>query len=60
MRTEESTNPNNPANVTNESAKNNKRDPDPKSSQVLVISTVIGVLTILVLAISYYYGIVRF
>jgi hypothetical protein len=60
MRTEEPTNPNNPANVTNEAAKNNKRDPDPKSSQVLVISTVVGVLTILVLAISYYYGIVRF
>ncbi|MBD1866865.1 hypothetical protein H6F88_11340 [Oculatella sp. FACHB-28] len=60
MRTEEPTNPNNPANVTGESIKNNKQDPDPKSSQVLVISTAIGVLTILVLAISYYYGIVRF
>lgn len=60
MRTEEPTNPNNPANVMSESTQNNRQDPNPKSSQVLVISTVIGVLTILILSISYYYGIVRF
>jgi hypothetical protein len=60
MRTEEPTNPNNPANVVSESGQNNKRDPDPKSSQVLVISTAIGILTIVVLSISYYYGIIRF
>jgi hypothetical protein len=59
MRTEEPTNPNNPANVTTQSAQN-KSEPEPKSSQVLVISTVIGVLTILILSISYYYGIIRF
>jgi len=60
MRTEEPANPNNPANVTNESVQNNKQDPNPKSSQVLVISTTIGVLTLLILSISYYYGIIRF